>query len=302
MNKYYRSHGVLTLLHIINDDTVKDNDKVELFCNILTGQSVDWTKEISWVYGYYDEAQRKKVTVVTEEDVDDSGEVGSVVSVVKPKVFKRERRHGKSEFDIIEQMSKSFQSCTYSGSIEDIARMGPGLIGNFQSIMINVQLSGKNVVGTILGNFWKSIDRMFVENMEDCFFHRRIVFSEQEPFVRSVKAYLDKILNKPNVHKFEVVQNLQSTLFDVPNGSLANGKFTPILLSTLSDVKSLLVQLTNVKIEKCRAFVENEPFVSWFDKQTEAMTMVYWYMVQNKVRITRFFFIINRFIEPLTSD
>lgn len=275
----------MTLLQILDENTAGDGDKVELFCNVLTGRTVDWSKEIGWVHCVYGKKQRRKVTMVTEDGSGGSG--GSAVSVAQPKVFNRKRLYGKSEFEMIEQLSKNFFACLYSIKISE---KGPGNIRNLQSVLASIQLSGKNVYGTMLGKLWKSTEELFVEGMNNSFFYRRIIFSELEPFAYEVNTFLDKILNKPNVQKLEVVEHLQSVLFEILNRPSTNVDVTPDLLLTLSNVKSLLVQMTNEKIDKCRAFVKNEPFQSWFGKQTEAMTMVYQLMLQSKVRNKSVFF------------
>lgn len=266
MHKYYRAHNILTLLQNTNDNIHSHND-IELFCNILTGRTLNWSEETYWINRVNDIRPRKS------ERLNDFSEA------MMQRTFKRQRLKGKSEFDFIDHIS-TVKKSTFSNAAVNSSEMKTAAFEG-KSNIFNTPLVGN--IGRVLGNVWKSLENEFIDNMEKSFFHRRILLSEQEPYVASINKYLNEILIGPNLKKIEFVKNLQSNFFNISNSTQLFSNITKQLLSEVSKTRIILIQLTNQKIEKCRQFIEMENSENWLDKQITSFLMVYTRMLQTEV-------------------
>lgn len=272
--KYYRLHNIFTLLQTTDRNIYLDVHKVELLCKVLTGQIVNWSEESNWIKCIYGIHQEE------EKTIDDSLGSDSFQPKVPENEFKRERQHGKSEFDFIDHMS-SIKSSMFSNTYLNANMTKASKIFEVQSILFNVQLSGN--IGVVLGNFWKSLENDFVENMNNCFFHRRILLSEEENYMGVLYSCLNEILNRPNQKKIELVKLLQSDLFKIPDVALSKPEITRQSLLAVSGMRSVLINLTNKKIETCRQLIENEENTNWLDKQMTSLIMTYKVILQIEV-------------------
>lgn len=272
--KYYRSQSMFTLLQTTEKNISLDAHKVELLCKVLTGQTVKWSEELNWIKCIHDMHQEEDKTI------DDSFGSDSFQPKVQENEFKRERLHGKSEFDFIDHMS-SMKSNLFSNAYLNVNTTKTSKIFEVQSILFNVQLTGN--IGIVLGNYWKSLENEFVENMKNCFFHRRILISEGESYVGVLYTHLNEILNRPNIKKIELVKLLQSDLFKIPDVAFTNPDVIRQSLLAVSSAKSVLINLTNKKIETCRQLIENEKNENWLDKQMTSLIMTYKVILQIEV-------------------
>lgn len=276
MLKYYRSQNILTLLQLREDKNIHwDNRKAELLCDVLTGQTVNWSEETDWIDCIYNTQQNDDKTIT------ESFESGSSLSNTQEKEFKRERLHGKSEFEFIDHLS-SIRSNMFSDSLKNTSTAGLTKFEEIKSKIFNMELVGN--VGVVLGTFWKSLESTYVGNMEHSMFHRRILISEQESFVTRIKKYVTEVLDKSSTEKIELVNCLQSDLFNVPYDALQISDVTKQLSLTVSDVRNVLMQLINTKVEKCRQFIKNENIRTWLDTQMHSMIIIYKCMLQTEVR------------------
>jgi len=274
MLKFYESQNILTLLHSSKKNSNLHMNEIKLLCNVLTGEIVDWSEKLEGKHIFNSEYPDNSSTLTN------SFESGASSSKSVKVVFKRERLHGKSEFDFMEHLS-STNSKTFSDTQPNTMEAKPTKVEEVKSKVFNTQLIGN--AGTVLGKFWKSMENIFIENMENCFFNRRILILEQEPYATSINMYLNDILYKQNIDKIELINRLQSDLFNVPDDALKNPDVTQQLLLTVSDVKVLLIQLIITKIENCRRFIENESIENWLDKQITSMILVYRCILQTEV-------------------
>jgi len=288
MLKYYRSQNILTLLQLrVDENILWDNRKAELLCDVLTGQIVNWFEETDWVNCIYNTQQNDGKTI------SESFESGSNLPNTQEKEFKRERLHGKSEFDFIDHLSNN-RSNMFSDSLKNLSTARPTKFEEINSNIFNMQLDSND--GVVLGSFWKSLERTYVDNMEHSMFHRRILISEQESFVISIRKYVTEVLDKSSMEKIELVNCLQSDLFNVPYDALQISDVTKQLSLTVSDVRNVLMQLINTKVEKCRQFIKNENIKTWLDTQMSSMIIIYKCMLQTEVCYRSSFIIIKFYL------
>lgn len=196
--------------------------------------------------------------------------------------FEKKILHTKSEFDFIDDLSTSNDNM-FPNALSILSQSEQTVIAEISSKLFNVQLDRN--VGTTLATFWKSLENEFVENMERCFFHRRILMYEQEPFIVSIDSYLNEILIKPNAKKMNLVRRLQYDLINIPNDTLTISYATRQLFSVLSDAKLILTQMINQKIETCLHFIENKTIINWLDKQINSIFKIHKCMLQVEVCI-----------------
>lgn len=284
MLKYYKSQNILTLLQRTEKNVRWDGRKVELLCDVLTGQTVNWSEESDWVNCIYNakRSDGKKGGTKSFETV------SSPSNTPQKKEFKRERLHEKSEFDFIDHLSNvklntfsSTPNSSHSRVRQQSSTSSPTDYEEVKSEVFNVQLGGN--AGVVLGAFWKSLESAFVDDMERSMFHRRILVSEQEYFVATMKKHASEALNMSSTEKIELVNCLQSDLFNVPDDALRIPSVTKQLLLTVSDVRYVLMQLVNTKIENCGRLVKNENIRNWLDVQMSLMLIVYKCMLQTEV-------------------
>lgn len=262
----------MTYLQSTDNHLNLDNHKIELFCDVLTGQIVDWTEESNWVQ-CIQSTDRKYNAAINELFESES-------SHPKPQetVFIKKRTHEKSEFDIMAHMyshkSDSFANKLSVEQIKDNLTKSESI----KSKMIDMQLSSN--IGKVLAIFWESMEKIFVQNMEKCFHYRRILFSEQESFLLSISNYLNEILNRPSIKKYEIIKRLQYEMSSIPYEVQVfpdNGRLV------VSIARQLMVELTNEKIKKYRQFLGNNNIESWIDKQLASMFLIYKCVIQTEV-------------------
>lgn len=263
MYKYYTAHNVLTLLNTSERTVHLNNRKIELFCDALDGKTVNWNEEFDWIKCIHD-TQSIENEMLKEE-------------LTRPKII---RRHGKSEIDLIDQFT-TIGPKTFSNSIASSIQDMPNQLSQIESIMFNVQLGGN--VGVAFGNFWKALENEFIEKMEKCLFHRRILICEQEPYVFSVSKYLNEMLRKQDMTKIDLVKRLQTDLYNIPNNVLEISDIIRQSLLAVSHVKANLTQLTYRKIDKCRHCILNDNTENWLEKQCNSIMGVYKWILQTEV-------------------
>lgn len=280
MHRYYNSQNILTLLQILDKNVHLDNRKIELFCNVLTGKTVNWSQEINWIKCIHDMNEEESTTV---------NDVSSESEIFESRTYQRERLHGKSEIDFVDR-SPSSMSFTRQ---EDKKHTNSKIFKAQSKSFIMELRSGNN--GVILANFWKLLEKEFIESMERCFFFRRILISEQEPFIATIKKSLNEILNRPNENRIKLIKHLQSDLCHIPYSALEIPDVIKQLHVSVSDAKLILTQMTNKKIETCRQLIKNENIETWLEKQMTSMLIVYKFMLQTEVWLNVIFTIIFSF-------
>jgi len=271
MRRYYESQNILTLLQSSDEKMYLDNHKIELFCNALTGETVNWSQEIDWVKCIHDMNEG-------EDTIINGASVGS--ELAETKSFQREKIHGKSELDHIDHLSRS---TILTRPLQ--TRQNDSIVFKDQSKFLTMPLLNGND-GAMLANFWKSMEKEFIENMERCFFFRRILISEQEPFIAAINKHVNEMLHRPNDDKIKIIRHLQSDLCRIPYSALEIPDVLRQLHVSVSDAKHLLTQLSNKRIETCRLFIRNENVENWLDKQITSLSIVYTFMLQTEVRST----------------
>jgi len=273
---YYKSHNRLILLQCKNKNIDLDNYKIELICDVLAGQNVNWSEERYWVNCIHDISEDQK----NYEASKNPSKSSSVQPLkIQKSVFKRKRLHGKSEFEYLDYISSSkvnMMSNEITNSKADITKPE-----EVKSKLFNVQISED--IGAVLVKYWISMENNFVQNMGWCFFHRRILLSNQIPYMSSINNYINEILKQRNIEKIELVKELQSDLLKIPYGALMIPDVIRQLLSTVADTGVILTQLTNQKIEDCKQFIRNENIDRRLDNTMNLMILVYKHMVQTEV-------------------
>ncbi|XP_022183115.1 uncharacterized protein LOC111042724 [Myzus persicae] len=278
LHEYYKSHKILTLLQTKSKDVDLDNYKIELICDVLNGQNVNWSNESNWVNCIHD---MKKYQDNYEAAKSSSGFKNSSSSPIKvtKSVFKRKRLHGKSEFEYLDYISSSKVNMISNELLDskgDITRPE-----EVKSKLFNIQINAD--IGTVLVQFWMSMEKNFIQNMGLCFFNRRILISNQMPYMSSINNYINEILKQQNIEKIELVKALQSDLLKIPNDALVMPDLTRQLISTVADTRVILTQLTNQKIKDCRQFIRNENIDKRLDDAMNSMILVYKHMLQTEV-------------------
>jgi hypothetical protein len=269
--KYYRSQNILTLLKSTDKNLFLDNLNIELFCNVLTGQIVNWFETTNWLNCTYDTNQKVYTSLISDLCTSETKEI----------TFDREKLHKKSEFDSMD--SSTSNDKMLPNVLSSLSLNEQISIVEITSKLFNVQLN-KNV-GTILAAFWMSLENGFVENMERCFFYRRILMYEKVPFIITVDNYFDKMLYKPNSEKIDLVKRLQYNLINIPKDTMTISDPNRYLLRTLLDEKLILIQMINQKIEKCLHFIEDKTITNWLEKQINSIFNIYMCMLQVEVCI-----------------
>lgn len=275
LHEYYKSHNALTLLQTKNKNVDLDNYKIELICDVLNGQNVNWSNESNWVDCIYDMHKDQE----NYEEAKNSSKLNVQPIKVTKSVFKRKRLHGKSEFEYLDYISSSKVNMITNELIDtkgDISRPE-----EVKSKLFNVQISAD--VGTVLVQFWISMEKNFIQNMGWCFFNRRILISNQMPYMSSINNYINEILKQQNIEKIELVKELQSDLLKIPNDALMMPTLIKQLISTVADTRVILTQLTNQKIKDCKQFIRNENIDKSLDNTMNSMILVYKHMLQTEV-------------------
>lgn len=324
MFNYYRSQNLFTALLLSSDKNIYlDNQKVELFCSILTGKSVDLTIEMNKWVNRVDNEMMIEIKVPTKykpkkhkknlkrerlhfkTELEFSNHISTTRSAAKPSFYSSSNVTSKPTAivvpDYLSSESDSESSDTEPPQYETIVNVpahettehGPGepkYEPQIKQTIFDKQIIG-NVDGIALGKFWESLEKLFVDNIENYFFYRRILIYEQEFYILSLNTHFNEILYKQNITKIELVKRLQFDLFNIPENALTIPNVTKQLLLAVSDTKFILKQITNQKIEKCRHFIGNENIDSWLDKQITSVFMVYKYILQTEV-CSKFDFII----------
>lgn len=273
MLKYYGSHGVLTYLKSTDKHLNIDNHKIELFCDVLSGQIVDWTEESDWAQCI--QSTDQKYNSMTHKLL--KSELSHPKS--QETAFKRKRTHGKSEFDFMDHIyshkSDSFVNKFSVVKIENNISKSESI----KSKMFNIQLNSN--IGKVLANFWISIENIFIQNMEKCFHCRRILFSEQESFIASMSNYLNEILNTPSIKKYDIIKSLQykmsSITYEIQAFPDNDGRLF------LAVAKDFMIQLTYEKVEKFKQFLGNNYIERWTDKQLSSLFLIYKCVIQAEV-------------------
>lgn len=276
LNEYYKSHKIFTFLQSKNKDIDLDEYKIELICNALTGQHVNWSEESNWVNCIYDSHN--------DQEHYEGPKTSSKFDLVQPikvqkSVFKRKRLHGKSEFEYLDYISSSKVNMISNELVDSVTVITKP--EEVKSKLFNVQINAD--IGAVLAQFWTSMENNFVQNMEWCFFHRRILISNQIPYMSSINNYVNEILKQPNIEKIELVKLLQSDLLKIPNDALMSPDLTTQLLSTVEDTRVILTELTNHKIKDCKQFIKNVNIDRSLDNTMNSMILVYKHMLQTEV-------------------
>lgn len=272
MFKYYRSQNILTLLKSINKNIFFDKLNTELICNVLTGKILNWSEITNWLNCTYDTHHKMYTSLISD----------SCKWETRESTYEREKFHKKSEFDSIDNISTSNDN-VFPNVLSNLSLSEQTLTAETTSKLFNVQID-KNV-GTILATFWMSLENGFVENMERCFFYKRILMYEQAPFIVTVDNYLNEMLYKPNLKKIDLVRRLQYDLINIPKDTLTISDANRYLFSILSDAKLILTQIINQKIEKCLHFIGGKTITNWLEKQINSIFNVYKCMLQVEVSI-----------------
>ncbi|XP_015363135.1 PREDICTED: uncharacterized protein LOC107161292 [Diuraphis noxia] len=275
LHEYYKSHKILTLLKIKNKEIDLDNNKIELICDILNGQNVNWSNESYWVNCIYD----MQIDKDNYETAKNSSKLSLQPINVTKSMFRRKRLHGKSEFEYLDYISSSKVNMISNELVDskgDITKPE-----EVKSKLFNVQITAD--IGAVLVQFWISIEKNFYQNMGWCFFNRRILISNQMPYMSSMNNYINEILNQQNIEKIELVKELQSDLLKIPSDALMMPDLTRQLISTVMDTRVILTQLTNQKIKDCKQFIKNENIDKMLDSTMNSMILVYKHMLQTEV-------------------
>jgi len=278
LNEYYKSHNTLTLLQIKNKNVDLDNYKIELICDVLNGQNVNWSNESNWVSCIYDMHKDHK-DQENDEETKNSSKLSLQPIKVTKSVFKRKRLHGKSEFEYLDYISSSKVNMITNELLDtkgDITKPE-----EVKSKLFNVQISAD--IGAVLVQFWMSMEKNFIQNMGWCFFNRRILISNQMPYMSSINNYINEILKQQSIEKIELVKELQSDLLKIPNDALMMPDLIRQLISTVADTRVILTQLTNQKIKDCKQFIRNENIDKRLDNTMNSMILVYKHMLQTEV-------------------
>lgn len=276
LHEYYKSHNTLTLLQTKNKNVDLDNYKIELICDVLNGQNVNWSNESNWVNCIYDIHKDQD----NYEEPKNSSKLSLQPIKVTKSTFKRKRLHGKSEFEYLDYISSSKVNMITNELLDakgDITRPE-----EVKSKLFNVQISAD--IGVVLVQFWISMEKNFIQNMKWCFFNRRILISNQMPYMSSINNYINEILRQQNIEKIELVKALQSDLLKIPNDALMMPDLIRQLMSTVADTRVILTQLTNQKIKDCKQFIRNENIDKRLDNTMNSMILVYKHMLQTEVR------------------
>jgi len=274
--EYYKSHKILTFLQSKNKTIDLDEYKIELICNALTGQYVNWSEESNWVNCIYDMHNDQEQNVAPTNSSKDN----SVQPIkVQKSVFLRKRLHGKSEFEYLDYISSSKVNMISNELVDSVTVITKP--EEVKSKLFNVQINAE--IGAVLAQFWISMENNFVQNMEWCFFHRRILISNQLPYMASINNYINEILKQQNIEKIELVKALQSDLLKIPNDALMSPDLITQLLSTVGDTRVILTELTNHKIRDCKQFIRNENIDRSLDNTMNSMILVYKHMLQTEV-------------------
>lgn len=282
IDEYYKSQGILTVLKPSEKNMTVNVADIDFFCDIVTNQTVVWNKSSRWI--------NITESTILEDNSDVKSQLSSSSIQKESKhdnTFKRERLRGKSEFDFVEHITtinaKLFSNIllhSQSSQINNIDHITSSLFFN--------QLRGDDV--STMGRIWVSLENLFLETLENCFFYRRILLSEQEPHIVTVKNILNGLLKTQNTNKIELIKQLQFDLSKVPlNKENLPSNIKKQLFSALSDVRVLLIQKTNSKIEKCKQFIEREIAEYWLDKQMYCIFAVHKCMLQAEVSIIKQF-------------
>ncbi|XP_025198187.1 uncharacterized protein LOC112596641 [Melanaphis sacchari] len=276
LHEYYKSHNILTFLQSKYKNIDFDEHKIELLCNALAGQHVNWSEQNKWVNCIYD-MHNDQVQYETQKN---SSKYNSVQPIkVQKSVFKRKRLHGKSEFEYLDYISSSKVNMITNEFVDSVTVITKP--EEVKSKLFNVQINAE--IGAVLVQFWMLMENNFVQNMEWCFFHRRILIYNQMPYMASINNYINEILKRQNVEKIELVKVLQSDLLKIPNDALMSSDLITQLLSTVEDTKFILTELTNHKIKDCKQFIKNENIDRSLDNTMNSMILVYKHMLQTEV-------------------
>jgi len=275
LHEYYKSHKILTLLQIKNENVNLDNYKIELICDILNGQNVNWSNESNWVNCIYDMQKDQENYEVAKN----SSKLSLQPMTVTKSVFKRKRLHGKSEFEYLDYISSSKVNMISNDLLDSKGEITKP--EEVKSKLFNVQISAE--IGAVLVQFWTSIENNFYQNMGWCFFNRRILISNQFPYMSSIDNYIKEILKQQNIEKIELVKELQSDLLKIPNDALMIPDLARQLISTVADTRVILRQLTNQKIKDCKQFIRNENIDTVLDSTMNSIILVYKHLLQTEV-------------------
>lgn len=274
LHEYYKSHNILTLLQRTNNNLDLDNYKIDLICDVLSGKIVNWSEESDWVNCIYD-LHKDQGDYEMTTDLSKSSSIQTLK--VQKSTFKRKRLHGKSEFDYLDYISASKVNMMSN----ELAEGNTTKPEEVKSKHFNLQIGAD--IGAVLVTFWTAMENNFVHNMESCFFYRRIIFSNQMPYMSSINNYINYVLKQQNTEKIELVKCLQSDLLKIPNDALNIPDVTRKVLSTVKDTRVMLTQLTNRKIDSCKQFIRNENIDRMLDSTMASMLLVYKLMLQTEV-------------------
>lgn len=251
-----------------------DNNKIELFYNVLTGQTVNWSAESNWIKCIHD-MNKEKLKIEN-----DSFRFDALQSKTQKSGLTRKRLLGKSEFDFIDHIT-DFNSKIFLTALLDSYKGESYKINEVKLNIFDIHLYGN--AGETLGHFWKLQEENFVKNMENCFFYKRILIYERDHYINVINNYIHKIFNTNSLNKIKLVNHLQSDLFNIPYDALMNAQVIRQSLLTVSDVKTILIKLTNEKIEKCRQLIGQEYITNWIDKQMISLIIIYKQILQTEV-------------------
>lgn len=281
MYRYYKANDILTLLQKEDENPHFNNRDIDFICDILTGKTIDWSEETDWLNRvnalYGEESLSPGDSFQNNEH--DSGLL-KIHTQGSTSSFKRTRLQGKSEFDFVDHISVNNRSVFSSSSAKSI-KSRPINKTQVKSTMFINQFEGNT--GQLLGKLWQSLENEFIENMENCFFHRRILLCEQEPYMAALKNYLNEMLNKSNKKKIELIKRLQYSLFNKHNNIQVFPDVNRQMLPEVIDTKLILTEWTNKKIENCREFIGVKNVENWLEKHINLMFMIYKRIMQTEV-------------------
>ncbi|XP_050527816.1 uncharacterized protein LOC126897912, partial [Daktulosphaira vitifoliae] len=276
IDQYYKAQGILTILKASEKNMLINDADLEFFCDVITNETVKWNKSLRWI-------NVTQSTMLENSNFDYKSQLSNsfIQNKSTHKTFKRGRLRGKSEFDFVEHITtmnaKMFSNILLyspSSQMTNISQVTTNLFYN--------QIRRED--GITMGRVWMSLENLFVESMESCFFNKRILLSEQVPYIITIKNILNGMLRRQDINKIELVKQLQTNLSKVPlNNDILPLNITKTLLSAVSDVRVLLIQKTNLKIEKCKKFIEKEIIETWLDKQMHSLFAVYMCMLQSEL-------------------
>lgn len=252
-----------------------DNNKIELFYNVLIGKSVNWSDETNWINCIYDKYKPKLKTKNNSNGSD------ALQSKTQKGGLHRKRLPGKSEFDFIDHIT-DFNSNIFLNALLDSYKGESYKVNEVKLNIFDIHLHGN--VGEMLGHFWNLHEENFIKNMENCFFYKRILAYERDHYINVINNYINKTFNRNSLNKLKLVNHLQSDLFNIPYDALMNAQVIKQSLLTVLDVKTILIQLTNEKIEKCRQLIGQEYISNWLDKQMTSLIIIYKQILQTEVR------------------